>query len=42
MQIDIALPQAIVDRLRHEVAEATAGRAVVEELPDEMLLAVDT
>ena len=42
VQIDIALPQAIVDRLRHEVAEATAGRAVVEELPDEMLLAVGT
>ncbi len=41
-QLDIALPHSSVDRLRNEVAEATAGRVVVEELPDEMLLPVAT
>lgn len=41
-QLDIVLPQSSVDRLRDEVAEATAGRVLVEELPDEMLFPVDT
>jgi len=41
-QLDIALPQSSVDRLRDEIAEATAGRVVVDELPEEMLFPVDT
>jgi len=41
-QLDIAVPQSSVDRLRDEVAEATAGRVVIEELADGMLLPVDT
>jgi len=41
-QLDIVLPQSGVNRLRDEVAEATAGRVLVEELPGEMLFPVDT
>ena len=41
-QLDIAVPQSSVNQLRDEVAAATAGRVVIDELPDGMLLPVDT
>ncbi len=41
-ELEVAVPESRVARLRVEVAEATAGRAELVELPGEMLLSVDT
>ena len=41
-ELEVAVPEAGVARFRVEIAEATAGRAVLVELPGEMLLPVNT
>jgi putative IMPACT (imprinted ancient) family translation regulator len=41
-EIEVAVPESGAARLRVEVAEATAGRAVLVELPGEMLLPFNT
>jgi len=41
-ELEVAVPESRMGRLRVEVAEATAGRAVLVELPGEMLLPFDT
>ena len=41
-ELEVAVPESLVVRLRVEVADATAGRTEFAELPGEMLLPVDT
>jgi putative IMPACT (imprinted ancient) family translation regulator len=41
-ELEVAVPESLVARLRVEVTDATAGRAELVELPGEMLLPFDT
>jgi uncharacterized YigZ family protein len=42
VELEVALPASRVAHLRADIAEATAGRAGLAELPGEMLLPIDT
>ncbi len=42
VELEVSVPASRVAHLRAEIAEATAGRAAVAELPGEMLLPFDT